>query len=234
MAKKISEIVAENMKKQQEVQVIVDAMRERDEKDAAQIAINKARTEAVLNGTSDKLVKETETVAVQETTLPLNFDPIPMIAGVCGFILGCLVMFVFFKIKIIKVGTTIIEQNKKPPISYVSIMSLIVSISAFGMYSCMLNGGGSLGFWMYVVWYIASAAALFFPVGAKRIRQSEGKRGKFFEVVALIIGVIVFMGSFSLVCSLFFPNSPYFLTWLVDISILVIVVYTCVLYSKVK
>lgn len=103
MAKKTSEIVAENMKKQQEVQVIVDAMRERDEKDAAQIAINKARTEAVLNGTSDKLVKTEETINM-DSFLEISASPVICAAG--GFILGCLVAFAFFERKIKKIKHT--------------------------------------------------------------------------------------------------------------------------------
>lgn len=120
---------------------------------------------------------------------------------------------------------------KKPAISVFSILSLLISLAAFLVYYLMLNGGGALGWWMYAIWYTSSIAALFFPIGAKYVRMSEGKSGKAFEIIALIIGVLVFMTAFDLGCYILFPNFPSSITALVDIGI---IAFACVWCSKAK
>ena len=63
-------------------------------------AKNAARTAAVLNGTSDKLVKNQETVVVE-----LDESPAPSAVMYCafGFVFGILIASVFFFIKLKKV-----------------------------------------------------------------------------------------------------------------------------------
>lgn len=100
MAKTTSEIIAENVKRQKIEQELADAMIKRDEENADQIAENQARTQAILDGTSDKLVKDAAPATIQDVTVMPPILSYSLLYGVGGFILGCLVMFSFLSIKI--------------------------------------------------------------------------------------------------------------------------------------
>lgn len=104
MAKTTSEIIAENKAKRAEAEKIsasLDAIHQRQMAEVGEK--NAQRTEAVLNGTSDKLVKTEETVNM-DSFLEISASPVICAAG--GFILGCLVAFVFFRRKIKKIKYT--------------------------------------------------------------------------------------------------------------------------------
>lgn len=60
MALTTSEIIARNKENDKDIQELVEAMNKYDEEHAEEFAAAKAKTEAVLNGTSDKLVKNKE------------------------------------------------------------------------------------------------------------------------------------------------------------------------------
>lgn len=100
MAKTTSEIVAENMERLKEEQEIEKMLQEIQEKNEDTFIEAAAKTQAVLDGTSDKLVKNTETTATTETVSIADIASSPLLFGISGFFLGALVVFVFFKSKI--------------------------------------------------------------------------------------------------------------------------------------
>ena len=81
---------------------------------------------------------------------------------------------------------------KKPPISFISVCSLFISIGAFAFFAVMLERAGAIGWWMYAIWIVSSITSLVYPIAAKYIRSTEGSRGKVFEIIALIIGFFIF------------------------------------------
>jgi hypothetical protein len=99
MAKTTSEIVKENKEREKIAQQIADAMNARDERDAQ-------------HKTTDELVKEnykrlqqdqsqaTETVEIVAVEPVQESYLLPAVSGAAGFILGAVLMAVYFKLKI--------------------------------------------------------------------------------------------------------------------------------------
>lgn len=98
MAKTTSQIISENRIKRAE-EAVIDASRNAiHQQQMAEVGeMNADRTQAVLDGTSEKLVKNIE------TTETLSFPDVvssPLVHGIGSFFLGALIVFVYFKIKI--------------------------------------------------------------------------------------------------------------------------------------
>lgn len=108
MAKTTSEIIAENQKRNEEIQELLEEMDKYDEEHAEEFATAKEKTEAVLNGTSDKLVKP-DNIRAEDwqsiVSMPTyeNIFSYPSAHGIGGFILGVLLTTVIFYIKIKKI-----------------------------------------------------------------------------------------------------------------------------------
>lgn len=104
MAKTTSEIIAENQIKQKEIEAVTASRDAIHQKQMAEIGEQSAaRTQAVLDGTSDKLVKNSESTAMTSTVSYAAIVKSPLIVGLGGFFLGALVMCVYFKIKMKRV-----------------------------------------------------------------------------------------------------------------------------------
>ena len=98
MAKTTDEIIAENKARraeEAEISAARDAIHEAQMKEVGDM--NAARTEAVLNGTSEKLVKTQEIVSVSAYE---NLASSPILLVGFGFLFGAIVAIVFFNVKI--------------------------------------------------------------------------------------------------------------------------------------
>lgn len=76
---------------------------------------------------------------------------------------------------------------KKIKISITAVTSLAISIIAFVLYVMVLNGSD-----VYILWILASIAALCFPVFSKYRRNKSGSNGKPLEITALVLGAFDF------------------------------------------
>lgn len=104
MAKTTSEIIAENQARRKDIEAVIASRNAIHQRQMAEVGEKNAqRTEAVLNGTSDKLVKTEESVKVDSF---LEISASPVFCAVGGFLLGCLVAFIIFKRKIKKMKYT--------------------------------------------------------------------------------------------------------------------------------
>ena len=72
--------------------------------------------------------------------------------------------------------------------SLLSIVSLVISILGFVFYAMLLDKKG----FVYLPWLVFSVSSIIVPIIAKYIRKRHGKRGKAFEVAAMVIGVFDF------------------------------------------
>lgn len=100
MAKTTSEIIAENQKKRAETDALSEQLNKIHDRQMAEIPDSAAKTQAVLDGTSDKLVKNQETISISkfEDIKDLASSPVFFLSG--GFLLGVIVAAIFFSVKI--------------------------------------------------------------------------------------------------------------------------------------
>ena len=88
-----------------------------------------------------------------------------------------------------------------------SVMSLIafaVSILGVVIYSSLFSGSGLI--WLFV---LVSLASVILPPVAKKMRLAQGKKGKAFEIIAIIIG------GFNFYCVFFaLTTLPIFIAYL--------------------
>lgn len=108
-------------------------------------------------------------------------------------------------------------MQKKDKMSICSVVALILSIIALILYEMVFYNSG-----IYYVWILASVTAFVFPVLAKRIRVKAGKRGKWLEIAALVLG------SFDFYCVIFAATK-----WNINIAFALIAI-VCVLYAKLS
>ena len=88
-----------------------------------------------------------------------------------------------------------------------SVMSLIafaVSILGVVIYSSLFSGSGLI--WLFV---LVSLASVILPPVAKKMRLAQGKKGKAFEIIAIIVG------GFNFYCVFFaLTTLPIFIAYL--------------------
>lgn len=78
-------------------------------------------------------------------------------------------------------------SNDKRKLSALSLLSLIVSMVAFGLYVLAFSDKRIIPVWM-----IVSIVSVIIPVIAKKVRLSKMQDGKGFEITALVIGGFAF------------------------------------------
>lgn len=119
----------------------------------------------------------------------------------------------------------IVKKDSKKRISFLSILSLIISIMACTLYYIILpDPSGTTPLWLVKVaanlWVPTSVIALLFPILAKWHRKSKDYRGRALEITALIIAAFHFNIVF------------WFITEASDYIYYVVIIICCVLYSK--
>ncbi len=73
--------------------------------------------------------------------------------------------------------------------SIMSLLSLTVSVLGTIVYSSLFSGSGLT--WLFI---ILSIASIVLPPIAKKLRIAQGKKGKAFEIIAIVIGGFNFYG----------------------------------------
>ncbi len=105
---------------------------------------------------------------------------------------------------------------KAKKVSILSIVSLLISITAFFLYMLL-----AYRFWVfYFPWIISSIASIFLPIISKYNRKKYNLKGKTPEIIAFIIGAINFY---------FFM---FYETECPNIFIIAIITVICILYGK--
>lgn len=81
--------------------------------------------------------------------------------------------------------------------SIMSLVSLLVSILGTAIYSSLFSGSGLA--WLFI---ILSITSIVLPPIAKKLRLAQAKRGKVFEIIAIVIGGFNFYCIFFTLTSL--------------------------------
>lgn len=88
--------------------------------------------------------------------------------------------------------------------SIMSLISLIVSLLGVLIYSSLFSGSGLI--WLFI---LVSIVSVILPVIAKKIRIKKDKKGKAFEIIAIVVG------GFNFYCIFFaLTTVPMFIAYL--------------------
>lgn len=99
MAKTTSEIVKENMEKQKVIDQISEAIKDRDKKDVQQKTTSELVKENYKRLQQER-AQATEAIEVVAVEPVQEYYLLPAVSGAAGFILGAVLMAVYFKLKI--------------------------------------------------------------------------------------------------------------------------------------